>query len=166
MKLNNKGFTLVEIIAAVAILAVLMGVAVAGVSKYQEQAREESYAAMEKSAFSAAQNYIQKKSSVIPATSGITEKTPKATFNSFIANTSNYKLIEISTLVDEGYLPALQDPAAKNANCSGYVYVTKVKGTGATLDKYIYIVEISCARHNSTHLDQNGVETRGVIFNS
>ena len=38
MKLNNKGFSMVEIIAAVAIIGVLASIAIFGVSRYKNNA--------------------------------------------------------------------------------------------------------------------------------
>lgn len=35
MKYNNKGFTFVEILAVVAIMGILAGIAIAGVSRYR-----------------------------------------------------------------------------------------------------------------------------------
>ena len=66
MKLNNKGFTMVEMLGAVAILAIVSGIAITSYTKYQEKVRKDAYEAMETSAFSAAQNYIQDKGLVVP----------------------------------------------------------------------------------------------------
>lgn len=179
MKLNNKGFTLVEVIAAVAILSILMGVAIGGVSSSQRKARQESYEAMETSTYSAAQNYIQKHSSVIPTTTGFDEYTSASALNSFLSNSANYKQISVQTLVDEGLLPELKDPTSKTANCSGQVYITKVKGTGSKLDTYSYLVDIRCHDYQSKHkvksVGADGIkgtnddsetttEAKGVIF--
>ena len=129
MKLDEKGFTLVELLAVVAIMAILMGVATINLSKSQEKARQEAYSAMESSAHAAAQNYIQRHSSVVPTS-------------------PSYKTITISTLVEEGLLPKLIDPLKKGETCSGEVLVQKEKGTGNTLDSYKYIVKIQCSRYN------------------
>lgn len=174
MKLNKKGFTLVEILAAVAIMGILMGVAVAGVTKYLEKARQESYAAMESSAHAAAQNYIQKHSSVVPASSGITKNSSSAEVSAFLDDTSKYKKISVQTLVDEGFLPKLEDPASKDFTCNGNVYVTKIKGTGSALDTYVYLVQIKCEDYESYHEIQKTnasgeleiEKVPGVIFNS
>lgn len=129
MKLNNKGFTMVELLASVAILSILMGAAVAGVTKYQEKARQEAYEAMESSAYAAAQNYIQKHGSVIPLY-------------------PSSKKINIDTLVEEGLLNELQDPTAKDFSCNGTVDVSKIKGSGSKLDEYKYVVKINCEQYD------------------
>lgn len=179
MKLNNKGFTLVELLAAIAILAILSGVAISEVSSSQEKARKEAYSAIETSTYTAAQNYLQKHNSVVPATTGFDEFTSSSTLNSFLANSSNYKKISTTTLVDEGLLPELIDPATKKASCSGDIFITKVKGTGSKLDTYAYLVDIRCTNFKSTHKvksvgpdgkkntsddKKTTQEARGVIF--
>lgn len=54
---NNKGFTLVEILAAVAILGILMGIAMAAYSKYIDISEKKALAIFRKSVISAAENY-------------------------------------------------------------------------------------------------------------
>lgn len=165
MKLNKKGFTLVELLAAVTILGILMGAAVAGVTSAQRKSRQKAYEAMESSAFAAAQNYIQEKNSVVPTSAGFDEFTPAANLNSIITNTDKVKEITTHTLVTENLLPELKDPKTKGNNCHGSVYVTKVKGSGNKLDSYAYLVEIKCQDYTSTHKVKNTGETaRGKVF--
>lgn len=179
MKLNNKGFTLVELLAAVAILGILSGIAISAVTNSQEKARKDAYSAIETSAYTAAQNYIQKHNSVVPSTSGFDEFTSASTLNSFLANSANYKKISTTTLVDEGLLPKLVDPATKTASCSGDVFITKIKGAGSKLDTYAYLVDIRCSNFKSTHKvksvgadgkkntnddKETTQEARGVVF--
>ena len=136
MKLNNKGFSMVELLAAISIMAILTGVAITAVTRYQDKARQKSYQAMETSAFDAAQNYIQDKGLIITSS----------------------KTILITTLVDEGYLPNLEDPANKGSYChsGSQVVVTKITGSSGTLDKYRYAVTIKCKKYTSS----------GVVFES
>lgn len=147
MRLNNKGFTMVELLAAISILAILSGVAVIAVTKFQEKAREETYKTMETSAFNAAQNYIQD--------------------NNVIVSDIEPKRIYIYELFNKGYLPELQDPRVKGANCheGSIVYVTKEKGSGSTLDSYTYNVVIKCSNYTSHHYE-GATKVEGVIFNS
>ena len=58
--MNNKGYTLVEVLAVIAILSILSGVAVAGVSKYLVKSRQQAYDSMASSAYDAAASYILK----------------------------------------------------------------------------------------------------------
>ena len=43
MKLNNKGFTLIEIIAVVIIIAILLIIAIPSVSRYIEESKQKAY---------------------------------------------------------------------------------------------------------------------------
>lgn len=154
MKLNKKGFTMIELLAAIAIISILSGVAVTAVTKYQEKARKESYEAMEKSAYVAAQNYIQKTGFVVPS-DGTTRK------------------IDIETLVDGGDLDKLHDPRVKGSYChsGSTVVVSKEKGTGTKLDKYTYLVTIKCRNYTSSHYEKDpstgaSVKKEGVYFYS
>ena len=45
-KINNKGFTLVEVLGAIVILGILMGIAVASYSVYRDKANTTSYKLM------------------------------------------------------------------------------------------------------------------------
>ena len=134
MKLNNKGFTLVEIIAVVAIMAILMGVAVVGVSKYQESAREDAYEAMEASAHAAAQNYIQK-------------------YNLIIPTNNTWQEISISDLVDGEFLKPLKDPKAKDHECIGSVYAQKEAASGNKLSHITYKVKVICEQYTSERVE-------------
>ena len=57
-KLNNKGFSLVEILVAIALLAILMTIASQAYNSYKKQARQQAYDTMAKSATVAATNYL------------------------------------------------------------------------------------------------------------
>lgn len=60
LKKNKKGFTLIEIIVVVVILAVLMAVAVPSVLKYMGEADEAKYMSQARGAYIAAQQKITK----------------------------------------------------------------------------------------------------------
>ena len=150
MKLNKKGFTMIELLAAVTILGVIATMAVVSYTKYQEKVRNDAYKAMEKSAFSAAQTYIADKGIVVPLTK------------------TNAKPIEISTLVDEGYLKKLEDPRAKGSAChlGSTVKVYKTKHDGTKLEEHTYIVTIRCTGYVSSHINADGDVEEGVEFKS
>ena len=127
MKLNKKGFTLIEILATITILGILSGLAVNAVTKYKEKTIKESYYTMEDTIYDAAQAYIEKKGSIFTGT----------------------KTVSTQTLIDEGYLPVLYDPKNDDNTCSGEVLITRDKGTGTVLDKYTYIVKVNCHSYQS-----------------
>lgn len=147
MKLNNKGFTMIELLAAITLLGILSAIGISSYTRYQEKAREEAYEAMESSAFSAAQNYILEKGLVVPVE-------PET------------KEIEIQTLVEEGFLTKLEDPRQKETTChvGSKVLVSKIKNNGTTLEEYTYKVIINCADYTSSHTDAAGNEVEGKIF--
>ena len=58
MKINNKGFTLVELLAVVVILSVLMAIMVPSVSYIIKKNKEDSYSNLQKSIITAAKAYI------------------------------------------------------------------------------------------------------------
>ena len=66
MNINNKGFTMVELLAAVAILAIITGLAISGVSRILSKAHEEYYKSTEKNLVLAAQSYVQSNKSKLP----------------------------------------------------------------------------------------------------
>lgn len=148
MKLNNKGFTLVELLAVVSLIAILSGLAITAYTSYLEKARKESYEAMEKSAFSAAQNYIQATGAIVPVQ-------------------PSERTIDVSTLVDKGYLKNLEDPRSKGEYChsGSTVKVSKKKSSGTTLEEYTYTVTIKCNGYTSTRVE-GGTTKTGKIFKS
>ena len=58
-KVNNKGFSLVEILAAIVILGVLMTLAANAYNVYKKDARQQAYDTMAKTATTAAENYMK-----------------------------------------------------------------------------------------------------------
>ena len=58
MLLNSRGFTLVEILAAVAILSILTVLAIAGYTRYIDYSKRESYETMAHSISVAAEEYV------------------------------------------------------------------------------------------------------------
>lgn len=58
MKLNRKGFTLIEILAVIVILAMLMAIMVPTVGTLLEKSKEDNYESLEKSIEQAAKMYM------------------------------------------------------------------------------------------------------------
>ncbi len=74
MKLNNKGFSFVELLAAVAILAILSSIAIVGVTNILNKAHDEYYNNEEKNLVLAAQAYYNTNKSELPKVVGIKKK--------------------------------------------------------------------------------------------
>lgn len=123
---NNKGFTLVELLAVFAVLSILMGVAIQAYSRYKEKAVNQSYATMSANSANAAEEY----------------------FMDHMASNE----VEISKLVANNYLSEVVDPRDSSAKCDGKV--TKIqskieKGNGKSVDYIPLKVELSCIRYDS-----------------
>lgn len=127
MKLNNKGFTLIEILAVVVLLGILGGVAVTGVNRYLEKARTQAYEALEETLYSATQNYIIDRGVLV---------------------STSWTTIQSSTLINNGYIKELNDPGKNDGSqCTGYVKVKRANASGTALDTYTYEVHVQCSAY-------------------
>ena len=58
--MNNKGFTFVEILAVIVLIGILSSIAIIGVSRYRENAKNKDYEALAKSSYNAMEEYMMK----------------------------------------------------------------------------------------------------------
>lgn len=100
--LNKKGFTLVELLAVVAILGILSGFAVMAVTSYKERSRKKLYENYEKQMKDATINYFTSNLDKIPASGSSVN-------------------ITTDTLISSSLLDSMTDPLNSNKKCSGYV---------------------------------------------
>jgi len=134
MKKNNKGFTMIELLAVVVIMGLLTTIAVPAVYKYVTRARGTSTDTMMKSTFEAAENYMMDHNMII-----------KKEKNSLEAA----EPISIATLVEEQYLEPLIDPISNSNRCdtdtNSKVYVWRDPNfLDSTIPVYKYRVVIKC----------------------
>lgn len=118
-RMSEKGFTLIEIIAVIAIIGILSGIALGAVSKYQLKARNETYKNYESNLKSAAQDYLLYNQMEIPESGGT-------------------KTITSDELISGGYLDEMTDPIKNNKKCTATVVVTNkqsLKTNGETTKK-------------------------------
>lgn len=126
MRKNNKGFTMIELLAVVTIMGILMVVAVPAVTKYITKGRNQSTETMLKSTYEAAVNYMMENDEIV-GSSGLT--------------------INVSDLVSKQYLEPLIDPIGNEADCGGtgsIVEVSKDDTTAGGLANYKYKVTLVC----------------------
>ncbi len=140
MKKNNRGFTIVEVLAVIVILGILMVVAVPAVYKYLSKSRNFSYDNMYKSVFSAAQNYHLENNDVFVA-----DEDHAFYDEDFVKN----------TLVEEQYLEPLLDPASEGNQCSAEVFILlpsseSQEQDSETLEDFYYKVHLKCSAHEGT----------------
>ena len=122
--ISNKGFTLIEILGAIVILGILMGIGVISYTRYRRQAVETSYDLIKKNAVSAAENY-------------------------FMDNV-NEETVELHELVEKSYLDTVNDPEKKNKTCDGTVtIIDKNISDGNSLQKNTYKVYLKCEKRTS-----------------
>ena len=107
MKRNNRGFTLIEILAAVTILAIISGIAVISVNRYTISTKKKLYQNMEQSVCDAAKNYV------------ITESLEDEVKDSLEKGIT----YEAKDLMRSKYLEDLVDPNNKAQNCRANVNV-------------------------------------------
>lgn len=118
MKRNNKGFTLIEMLAAIAIMGILSTIGIVAVSNYLVQSRNKSFNMMSKSIYQAAQNcQIQGKCT---------------------------GTIQIETLLEQGYLDTLKSPNASKGDCTGDVIITENGTSTSEYKDYQYKVCLTC----------------------
>lgn len=136
--MNKKGFTLVELLGAISILSILMGIAVAAVTKYQIKARNSVYQTHEKNLKAAAKNYLLDNQGEIPE------------FNST-------KTIKATQLIDDNYIERLNDPVSKEKDCNDETYVVVTNKGDITSDNEsvssYYDDNGDLKRSNTTNLD-------------
>ncbi len=101
---NNKGFTLVEVIAVIAIISILTGVTITAVTRYMQTSKKKTYKNYESNLKKAAANYMTSHPELIAGDVNLT--------------------LKVDTLIEEGFLEEMTDPIDKNKDCSeSYVMV-------------------------------------------
>ena len=112
---NQKGFTLIELVAVIVVLGVLLIIAIPTISNYIKEARDVSYDSHEKALVEAARSY----------TIDCINKNEKDCTVPHDNETIN---VYVDRLIEEEYIGKLQDPKNQSAYCSpdkSFVKVTK-----------------------------------------
>ena len=99
MKINNKGFTFIEILAVIVIIGLLTGISIAAFSRYKDNAIKGDYEALARSSYNAMEEYMMSHP---------------------YDNT-----VSLETLENENLLSNRKDPGSKE-DCTGTVEVKKM----------------------------------------
>ena len=139
---NNKGFTLIEILAAIVILGIISTIAVPAVYKYVTKTKDFSYENMYKTVYDAVKNYR-----IDTNDDSVTRP-----------NVPTYTKSDINEFVELNYLDSLIDPADRSKKCSAEVYVFDCLDDDKTvLRDHVYSVQLTCSAHSSTRIfNDNG----------
>jgi type IV pilus assembly protein PilA len=117
----KKGFTLVELLAVIVILAIILSVAIPSISGIIEKSQINALISDEKMMVKAAKIYSAVNDNYSPKNVGETKDLP------------------LSELQTNNYISTIKSPKDKNLNCSGYVLITKI-----TNDNYDYTPVLNC----------------------
>ena len=119
INMNRNGFTLVELIAAIAILIILTGVAIGAYSQYKYSAIRKGIDTLMSSSLSASENY-------------------------FLDHVSENQ-VTLQVLEAQGYLENRQDPNQTNKKCTGTINkTTTISNQTGKLNVDNYRVSITC----------------------
>jgi prepilin-type N-terminal cleavage/methylation domain-containing protein len=121
--IKNKGFTLVELLAAIVILGIILALAASSIGSTINNARIKGYIANEEEIVKATQSYIIINQLLIPKEEGDTTEVP------------------ISELRTAKLIGKVKSPDNNSKECSGYVIVTKVGD-----NEYEYTPHINCEK--------------------
>ena len=129
--MNNKGFTFVEILAVIVLIGILSSIAIIGVSRYRENAKNKDYEALAKSSYSAMEEYMMKH--------------------------PYKKEVSLETLENGSFLSNRKDPGTKTTDCSGSVEVKMVtEGKNGSMDENNYIVYLCCTNYKKKYTYPEG----------
>ena len=123
MKKNQKGFTMIELLAAIIILGVLLGIAIPGVSKLMKQFRRDYYGKLEESITTSAKDFINDEKLYRPT--GVLNST----------------VISLDTLVKNKYVDEVVDYKGKTCSLTDSYVVIIYFGK----DNYKYKTCLKCS---------------------
>ena len=139
---NNKGFTLVELLAVITILGIIAIISIVAVTKLINKSKDEQRNSQKKAAEMAAESYLQANRKYLPKSIGETTT------------------ITIKNLKDANYLKEdLVDGNGENCMQKSYVVVSKKSATQYTYKTYLY-----CGSEEPTEREQIATPTIDVNF--
>lgn len=134
MKLNKKGFTLVEILATIVILGILIGIAVVSISYILSNAKDGFYKNLEEQLILATKSYYTDHRTLLPQNIGQKRK------------------VTVETLIKNNYFKRGDVVDYSKEECdttASYVQVIK-----SAKDNFIYTVYLKCPAYSINHEDE------------
>lgn len=129
--MKKNGFTLVELLAVVVVLALIFAIAIPTITNLIDNSRAEAYNNSEKLILKSAKLYVASNQSILPQNIGDTTS------------------LLLSDLVSNGFITNIKDPYDQST-CSGYIAITKIEAT-----QFEYTPHINCdANINSRSEDK------------
>lgn len=129
---NKKGFTIIELLATIAIMGVLSTLAVVSMNSVTKHAKNATYQEFEETLKDSTANYLLYNTGLIPDVGG------------------SYKVMA-SKLTSEGYLDNLTDPQNKTANCNNSSYVIVKRNSDVDFNMDLdYKVCLVCSKYKSS----------------
>lgn len=131
--MNNKGFSLVELLAIIVIISIMAVLGVVGYTQYIDYTRNKAYDTMAKSAANAAAEYTM--------------------------DNIGIESVTLEELTEGEYLEYPYDPAKKGSLCTGKVdiiYIEPEEGLDDALDEENYEVTIHCANYDKKYCFPGG----------
>ena len=122
---NNKGFTMIELLATIVIIGILSTIGIVATNRYLVNSRAKSYKIMSQSVYEAGMNCMLEGKCPAP-----TVTTPTVEY-------------ETKNLVDYGYLEPLANPATNREPCFGKVMITLASNEHQKYN-YKYDVSLKC----------------------
>ena len=124
--MNEKGFTMVELLAVIAIIGILSGLGIEAYSRYITSTRNKALDILAESSKNAAEEYFM--------------------------DNQNDTSINIDELAQEGYLDSIKDPKDNKKTCSGTVRkISSASSDPDALEAAEYNVSLCCTDYNYTY---------------
>ena len=128
-KLNQKGYTLVELLTTILILGILMSVAGGAVLIYLNRSKDQAFETLEYSAYDGTVNYMME--------------------HNILLNEGDSMTLTVSQLFDEDLIERPTDPNDTGNLCDGTITITNVSTSSTVgLDKYQYVVDLDCGNRD------------------
>ena len=129
-EIGNRGFSFVEILAAIVIIGILMSISIVAFSRYKDKAKNNDYEALAKASYNAMEQYVM--------------------------DHPYEKKANLDTLVDNNLLSNRQDPGSPDNECTGYVEIEGAAGGSGKLDSGKYTVYLCCASYKKKYTYPDG----------